>query len=600
MCVIVIAGVMALSAGTVPDQFYLGTNLAGISDWGTEPVWKDIMKQSRTWSPQRPDSSWGNGWPLAVDSLNWITSLDADQTADCPLFGSTSDNWTSMHPDSTYICTYDGAGDVGFWNAQSYSEVSPGRIELHAKASSAPFLNLNATTPGDYVRNIRISLPSHEADLDTEPWHQDFLDRWKDFGVIRFMDWGSTNNSPVVSWSDRTRVNSQTQAMASGVALEHMIDYCNRTDTDPWFCMPHLADDNYVRQYATMVRDNLNPWLTAYVEYSNEIWNSIFAQTHYCDSVGSAQGLDPSGSHPWEAGWRYSGRRSGEIFDIWEDVFGGTDRFVRVIGSQMNTYVAARKLEQDNVVLKTDAVAVAPYFGGHLSGDRLGEIASWTVDQILDSCQAHIRGGVRDGIQNFVTFVNEQNTTHGTDIKLIAYEGGQHLSAWNQNQTVTDLFTAANRDPRMYDLYIEYFEQWVELGGKMFCNFSSVGTPGAYGAWGVLESVDQDPADAPKYQALLEMIRRYPAPTGVERRTTAKPMPTGLHVSVAVAGATIAATADRNCTIRLLRPDGALVTTVPARAGRTVSLGTELARGAYLVEGVAGDGGTVRARRILY
>ncbi|MBD3240335.1 MAG: hypothetical protein GF331_07095 [Chitinivibrionales bacterium] len=600
-CVLAAAGVYAgtAQAGTVPDQFYLGTNLAGISDWGTEPVWKDIMKQSRSWCPQRPGANWGDGWPLAVDSLNWVTSLDADQTADSPLFGSTSNGWTSMHPDSTYICTYEGTGRVTFWNAQSYSEVSTGRLELRAKSGSAPFLNLVETDPADYVRNIRICLPSHEGELDTEPWHQDFLDRWSPFGVVRFMDWGATNNSPVRHWSERTRPNSQTQAMASGVALEHMIDYCNRTNSDPWFCMPHMADDDFVRNFATMVRDDLNPWLTIYVEYSNEIWNSIFEQTHYCDSVGSAQGLDPSGTHPWEAGWRYSGRRSGQIFDIWEDVFGGTDRFVRVIASQMNTYVAARKLEQDDVHLKTDALAIAPYFGGHLSGDRLGEIESWTVDQILDSCLAHIRGGVRDGIQSFIDLLDDMNAQHSTNMKLIAYEGGQHLSAWNRNQTVTDLFTAANRDPRMKDLYIEYFEQWQELGGKMFANFSSVGSPGPYGAWGVLESVDQDPLDAPKYQALLELIQRYPAPT-----TTAPRRSTGARVARLALGASpvgrrFEVTPTSDSRIRLLRPNGAVVDMIDAGAGRTSAVGAALAPGAYVLEARAADGARACVRRVL-
>ena len=301
--------------------------------------------------------------------------------------------------------------------------------------------------------------------------------------------------------------------MSGGVALEYMIDYCNRTRSEPWFCMPHMADDDYIRQFATLVHDNLDPGLKTYVEYSNEVWNSIFEQTHYCDSAGTAQGLDPSGTHPWEAGWRYSGRRSKQIFRIWEEVFGGTDRIVRVIASQMNTYVTERKLETDSVYQYTDAIAIAPYFGGRFNdADRMEEIAGWTVDQLLDSCLNDIRGEVRSEIEAHVNLCKQYNTDFGTDLRLIAYEGGQHLTAWNTNQDATDLFTAANRSSRMRDLYLTYFEMWDTLGGSLFAQFSSLCSPGVYGAWCVLENVDQDPATAPKYQALLELIAAHPAP----------------------------------------------------------------------------------------
>ncbi len=498
---------------SVPDQFYLGTNFSGICDWGTEPVWKDYMKQSRTWCPQRPGVQWGNGWPLAVDSLGWITSLDADQTADCPLFGSTSDNWTSMHPDTTYYVLYDGEGTVTLSNAESYTVVSPGKIRFKPKPSAAPFLQITATAPQNYVRNIRVVSAANEASYGSEPWDPEFLKRWVPFPVIRFMDWGATNDSPIRHWSERTQPDAQTQAAPGGVALEHMIDYCNRTLSEPWFCMPHMADDNYIRRFATMVRDHLDPRLTTYVEYSNEVWNSIFEQTHYCDSVGSAQGLDPTGTHPWEAGWRYSGRRSKEIFKIWEEVFGNTDRFVRVIASQMNTYVTECKLETDSVYNYTDAIAIAPYFGGKYNdAGRMNEIAALTVDQLLDSCLDDIRGDVRTQIKAHADLCKKYNTDYGTDLRLIAYEGGQHLTAWNTNQAATDLFTAANRSPRMKELYLTYFEMWDTLGGTLFAQFSSLCSPGPYGAWCVLENVDQDPATAPKYQALLELIAAHPAP----------------------------------------------------------------------------------------
>ena len=44
------------------------------------------------------------------------------------------------------------------------------------------------------------------------------------------------------------------------------------------FKFSHQADDDYVFQFATLLKANLDPSLHVYVEYSNEVWNSGFSQ----------------------------------------------------------------------------------------------------------------------------------------------------------------------------------------------------------------------------------------------------------------------------------------------------------------------------------
>ena len=75
------------------------------------------------------------------------------------------------------------------------------------------------------------------------------------------MDWGQTNNSTVSTWGDRTLPTDATQASPKGVALELQVDHANATRTNPWFNIPHLADDDYVRQAATLIRDRLDDGL---------------------------------------------------------------------------------------------------------------------------------------------------------------------------------------------------------------------------------------------------------------------------------------------------------------------------------------------------
>jgi hypothetical protein len=96
-------------------------------------------------------------------------------------------------------------------------------------------------------------------------------------------------------------------------------------------------------------------------------------------------------------------------------------------------------------------------------------------------------------------------------LALMAYEGGQHLAGHGgaeNNEKLTALFQAANRHPKMKDLYLADLKNWQEVGGGLFCVFSSMGRYTKWGSWGVLEHAGQDPTKAPKMQALREYLGR--------------------------------------------------------------------------------------------
>ena len=71
---------------------------------------------------------------------------------------------------------------------------------------------------------------------------------------------------------------------------------------------------------------------------------------------------------------------------------------------------------------------------------------------------------------------------------------------------ITEKLIAANRHPRMQQLYERYFHHWFEMGGGVFANFSFIGNPSKWGSWGVLEYQDQPINEAPKYLALRNLI----------------------------------------------------------------------------------------------
>ncbi|PVD23820.1 hypothetical protein C0Q70_17094 [Pomacea canaliculata] len=119
------------------------------------------------------------------------------------------------------------------------------------------------------------------------------------------------------TWETRRPVNFHTQEGASGGSIEYLVQLANTVGANPWVCIPHAADDNYVRQFATYLKQHLRPDLKVYVEYSNEVWNGIFRQTQYTGEKGKVMFPSEPG---WKAGMKYFNVRASEVASIWNQV----------------------------------------------------------------------------------------------------------------------------------------------------------------------------------------------------------------------------------------------------------------------------------------
>ncbi len=478
-------------------QAPLAINLSGVVDYSSEMPFVDVFKHARTWIPQAEGKPWGQGEPLELDEHGWIKRLAPGQ------YATTLMCVADGHPPGRYICLYEGSGTLDFQGNTEVLKQAPGRIELEVSAGETMMLHLRATDPSDPVRNIRVIMPGFEDSFEDQPFYPPFLKRTGQFRAIRFMDWMKTNNSRIQSWADRPRPDDFSQA-PKGVALEYMIDLCNELNVEPWFCMPHLADDDYIRQFAKMVRDRLDPDLKIYVEHSNEVWNRQFEQAKHAAEQGRTRS-----DNEYQGQLFHHARRSVEIFKIWEDVFGGTDRLVRVLGSQSaNPWVSEQVLNFEDAFRHADALAIAPYFGNRLgSPETADEVARMSLDDVIARCQEDIRrnqGRIREHVQ----------MAEALGLVVIAYEGGQHLVGHGGAENLEELtkqLQEANRDPRMKDLYLEDFASWKAAGGQLFAVFSSVSRPSKWGSWGFLESERQEPATSPKYQAIVEVLQNESA-----------------------------------------------------------------------------------------
>ncbi|MCS6992193.1 MAG: hypothetical protein NZL95_10100, partial [Chitinophagales bacterium] len=306
----------AAAQTSLPDSCKLefGTNLSGLYDWTTELPFVDLMKIARPWGTQ--NITWvtggsnpfnsnvidhipknAQGYPLQVPFYQPGLGLETDQI----VYTLWADN--EAWPSGTYVFLYDGEGTFEFVGDATITASMPGRLEVQVTPAvyDIIILKILSTNPANPARNFRFLMPGHEFTYQTQPFHPAWMEKVAPFTTLRFMDWGHTNNwgadymwenfdedadSHRVSWNERARYDYYTWATNKGAPYEIMIQACNQLNKHMWICVPHNASNEYITQLATMVRDQLNPELKVYVEYSNEIWNWMFGQTHWLYKFG--------------------------------------------------------------------------------------------------------------------------------------------------------------------------------------------------------------------------------------------------------------------------------------------------------------------------
>ena len=181
---------------------------------------------------------------------------------------------------------------------------------------------------------------------------KNFMTFINEFSTIRFMDLLSTNNNPVKDWNQTTRPDQDTQAKPSGISIELLAKIVQRTGRNAWINIPHQATDNYVTKLAQYLKANISSQRKIYVEYSNEVWNTFFAQGKYAVDQASALGL--ANYHKFYA------QRSLKIFNIFSSVFGsGSSRLQFVVSFQ-----AVNKWVADQIFTGTNLLGVAHIVAG--------------------------------------------------------------------------------------------------------------------------------------------------------------------------------------------------------------------------------------------
>ncbi len=469
----------------------LGVNLAAPTYYSSEIPFADVFMLSSNWFHQYSQSTdpWDLG-DLELTEDGWPI-LEEGRGAACLMMRDIH----GRYPKGIYTCTYKGRGEITFGFDAQVVSAKPNEIKfkvLHTSDSGILF-KINSQNPNDPIRNVRIWLPNQAARAGQQQsvFNPMFLDRLKPFSVIRFMDWQGTNNSNLRSWKKRTLTTDRTQAATNGVAIEYMIHLCNTLSANPWFCIPHQADDDFIRNFAEMVKDNLDPNLRIYIEYSNEVWNSQFKQYGWVN-VSSTKTNQPA---------KYASFAE-NVFDIWHEVFAGQEeRVIRVAGCQlMNPWVAEVTLAELNG--NVDALAPALYFGVKEKYDVLEQLGkNATAEDVMRIALRSLHESAIPKMNDHAKLADQFN------VDILTYEGGQHILPHPAGSSPPYLKAMwdAQRHSLMYVAYSDMLESLDLINAKLFVAFNFAGRQDSqWGSWGILDHLSQPIDQAPKYRAILD------------------------------------------------------------------------------------------------
>lgn len=533
----------------------LGLGLGGVNDWSTQYPFLDVFKTSREWIGHR-SGQWGGIDEAEIravqDPHGWLTAMPAGAShVSAIILTEFPAEMTSAG--GRYRLSYQGKGEIKVMNARTVS-IDPGEIifEYRPNGQSMVSIDLTRIDPSDPIREIHVV---HERDLARfdagEVFNPAWLARVHDMRLLRYMDWMRTNDSVISDWKDRAEPADYTWGGNAGVPLEVMVDLANQTGTDPWFTLPHLASPDYIEHFATYVRDNLDPKLKPWFEYSNEVWNWQFSQAQWANEQGRA--LWPDLGSAWV---EYYAGKSVEMAEIIDKVYGADvkDRVVKVISTQTGWLSLEeaildapnwRKMVpgREAPASHFNAYAITGYFDGALGrDDKPNVVMEWLIasrrqaeaeadaqglsrvlrhqyiqahrfDRAVETAIRELRDGSVTGNSDgslkalYETFAYHHRIAQAHGLELVMYEGGTHIvgvGPWVEDEELTEFFLWLNRSEGMGQLYTELLDGWKANGGTLFNAFVDIGRHNKFGAWGNLEHIDDT---SPRWDALTRFNR---------------------------------------------------------------------------------------------
>lgn len=515
-------------------------NLTEATDYSPGLQYLDLMKMMRPWMGHE-SGQWNSMSSEELrdggflDDDGWVREIPDDMDSIGTIWSWGDVEGVSEIEGGTFVLEYEGEGRLEILGRVEILSEEDGRIVFANNDANSFQVRIYETDPngtGDYIRDISVVNEEYVDMFEAGAvFNPEWVELVQDSRELRFMNWMGTNNSEVTSWSEMQSVDGPFSG--NGASVEDMVQLANETGVDPWFTMPHLADEEYIRNFAEYVRDNLDPNLTVRVEYSNEAWNFAFAQTSWLrEQANEAWGESTTGYID------YYTKKSVEVALIWEDVFStpeNSDRLVNVLGTFAASPWQSERLlnptmwaenEPDTYVDPStvfEELATTTYFGSatmrveEIRDELIAAVAdpnidanAWLAEKLADPEFQHSIPQVTE------TLIQTAQVAEDYGLNLVAYEGGQHVHhsfavaglTQEDIDALSEFMTNFVRSEEMAGLYQDLWDVWAVVGDGSFMQFTDIGAPSRWGSWGLYS----DLTDSTPRSELLETLNATTTP----------------------------------------------------------------------------------------
>jgi ferric-dicitrate binding protein FerR (iron transport regulator) len=434
----------ALSASAGALDRYLGIDLGPLVGLSQELAFVDVLRQAQTFTTVRRlgegiqsvdlsmQAPLADGWPSRIEDGSLV------RTAMCL-------GLAGRYPAGDYTLLFDGNADVGFAGDATVAERAPGRlrVSVHPSQPGGIIMNLTRLDAAAPLRDAHLVLPGFATSWHAQPFHPDFLSRWRGCGVLRTAEWVDQQDSGLLGWANRLTESSGPRT--GSVPLELQFRLARELGADLWVTLPIEADDSYFAGFARLAHDRLLPTQRLYVQFARALCEPGSLEEHWALTRAAEAGITGEDA---ALGWGV--RRAVAAFAACDAVFAGDPRLVRVLDvGRIDGERLDRLLAVDGIAGRVDALAASLRFGSLVDLSRAPDqmaaaAASMTadVDAILPRV-ARQRATARDhglrllgyaaGPAHFVHYVNGQPGTAMSDADDTPTVGAlcaRIISAW--------------------------------------------------------------------------------------------------------------------------------------------------------------------------
>jgi hypothetical protein len=454
----------------------VGINLDLNASYNNDPIWTDLHNLASKWYPSSGSTValTADGYPLANASTSFVTA---------------------NYPNGTYGFSYTGSGTVTFSDVgQSMGPVTvsngvtTGTVVVNHLLYDGSTLGMQVTgiNPANPMDNFHLMAPGYGNGTTPEPMFMPaFIATLKPFSDIRFLNWDMVNVSTVANWSARVGPDAFLTDTSAGVPYEDMIELCNEVQKDMWINIPVDATPQYVQSLAQLIDTDLDPNLNLYVEYANETWNSSTIVENQVLTAAKANPLVTQSSNTLQMIAQQSAYQEVSDAQIFKQVFGSQSARVLPIMSGWSIFPSysqyALQFIQQTYGAPSQyiyATAVSAYI--ELPGGD--DVSGLTLSQLFADLNQYMTSSFVPNLQSDITVAQEYG------LPLIGYEGGEGLPS-GTGILNSAVFTAAQNDPRMYQLFATMVNLWDQGGGALLNDFQLDEPDSIYGDYGMLPNV---------------------------------------------------------------------------------------------------------------